>query len=301
MNILITGWFSFEGMGNTAGDMIARDNVCGWLEKANITYEVAVADAFPYPGGVNWQTVDPAKYTDLLFVCGPFGNGWPVTDLLARFADCRLIGLNLTLIQPLEEWNPFTILYERDSSATSNPDISIYAPPPQVPVVGVILITKQDEYGKRDQHEKAHEAIKHLTDNREMSIVHIDTALENNTGGLRTPGEIESLIARMDIVITTRLHGTVLALKNGVPVIPIDSVTGGAKLSRQVKTLEWPILINVEELNDKILKEAFEFCLSKEAKIKAKECASKAKNKINRIRKHLIIDLLNLKKTELQL
>ncbi len=300
MHILITGWFSFEGMGNTAGDMIARDNVCNWLKEANITYDVAVAAAFPYPGGVNWQTVYPSKYTDLLFVCGPFGNGWPVTDLLARFAGCRLIGLNLTLLQPLEEWNPFTILYERDSSAASNPDISIYAPPPKIPVVGVILITKQDEYGKRDQHEKAHEAIKRLTESSEMSVVYIDTALENNKGGLRTPGEIESLIAKMDAVITTRLHGTVLALKNGIPVLPIDSVTAGAKLSRQVKTLGWPVLINVENLDDGNLLEAFDFCLSKEAKMKAEECALKAVHTIDEIRAKLIIDLLSLKKVELQ-
>ena len=49
---------------------------------------------------------------------------------------------------------------------------------------------------------------------------------------LRTAEEVESLIARMDVVLTTRLHGLVLALKHGVPVVAIDPIAGGAKLRR---------------------------------------------------------------------
>ena len=50
----------------------------------------------------------------------------------------------------------------------------------------------------------------------------IDTRLDvPNNSGLRTPAEIESLIAAMDVMVTTRLHGTVLALRNGVPAIPL--------------------------------------------------------------------------------
>lgn len=53
--------------------------------------------------------------------------------------------------------------------------------------------------------------------------------IEWNKGGLRSQDIIMSLISPMDLVITTRLHGTVLAIKNGVPAIPIDPVSGGAK------------------------------------------------------------------------
>ncbi|MDQ3683655.1 MAG: polysaccharide pyruvyl transferase family protein [Bacteroidota bacterium] len=293
MHILITGWFSYEDMGNTAGDMIARNMVCNWLDDANIPYDVAVSNPSLHPGGINLEEANPEKYTDLLFVCGPFGNGSPITELLIRFSRCRLIGVNLTLLEPLESWNPFTFLYERDSSAASNPDITLYAPNPKVPVVGVILITKQDEYGKRDVHQKANQAIEDLVRSREMSVVRIDTVLENNKGGLRTPGEIEALIARMDVVVTTRLHGTVLALKNGVPVIPIDPVAGGAKVTAQVKTLEWPFLFEGEHVSTAILQETFEYCLTKEARLKAAECAQKAIKRIEQIRHRLINDLLS--------
>ena len=46
MRALVAGWFSFEGMGATAGDILARDVVCGWLEEAAIPYDVATARPF---------------------------------------------------------------------------------------------------------------------------------------------------------------------------------------------------------------------------------------------------------------
>ena len=31
---LVAGWFSFEDMGATAGDLLARDVACSWLERS---------------------------------------------------------------------------------------------------------------------------------------------------------------------------------------------------------------------------------------------------------------------------
>ena len=76
----------------------------------------------------------------------------------------------------------------------------------------------------------------------QAAIIPIDTRLDSNAGGLRTPREIDSLIARMDVVVTTRLHGMVLALKNGVPAVVVDPIEGGAKITRQAEVLRWPVL-----------------------------------------------------------
>lgn len=294
MKILIVGWFSFEYMGATAGDLIACDLIGNWLSQANISYDVAVVP--PFKGNVNWKEVDPFHYTDVIFVCGPFGNGWPVTEFLERFAMHRLIGVNLTMLQSLDEWNPFDLLWERDSSRSSNPDITLYAPAPKIPVVGIILAHKQKEYGERSLHEVANEAIQRLIDKVEVSAVPIDTALENNNYGLRTPGEVEALISKMDVVITTRLHGTVLALKNGVPAIPIDPIAGGAKITRQVETLDWPILLKADQLNDVALKEAFDYCLTKFAKAKAHSCIERAIQRIEQKREEFMDQLLVFEK-----
>lgn len=294
MRVLIAGWFSFDGMGATAGDMIARDIVCQWMKEVNINADVADSSKFPYENGINWRLADPNNYTELLFVCGPFGNGWPVTELLSHFSNCRLIGVNLSLLQSLDIWNPFSLLMERDSSRSNHPDITLYAPPPVIPVTGIILSHKQKEYGNKSLHELANAAIERLLNKVQAAKVPIDTSLLNNSGGLKTSGEIESLIAKMDLVITTRLHGTVLAIKNGIPVIPIDPIAGGAKISLQVKALDWPVLFNAELLDENKLAEAFHYCLTRDARIKAIECATVAVKKIEDLKENFLSQLLRL-------
>jgi hypothetical protein len=279
--VLVSGWFSFEQMGASAGDLFARDVVCDWLRE--IDREVDVALAPPFEGGVDWQAVDPAVYSHVVFVCGPIGNGPPVDEFLLRFASCRMVGVNLTMLQPLEEWNPFELLLERDSSRTARPDLVFLSEVPRVPVVGLVLIDAQPEY-QRDRRESADEVIAAFIASREMAVVRIDTRLDENRTGLRTAAEIESLIARMDLVITTRLHGTVLSIKNGVPVIAIDAVEGGAKITRQVRTLDWPVFIRAEELDIDSLARAFDFCLTPEARATAAACRDRAKATLQPVR-----------------
>jgi len=294
MRVLVAGWFSFEDMGATAGDIIARDIACQWLSEAGVEWEVADCSKFPYEGGVDWRQVNPGNYTDLLFVCGPFGNGWPITEILQHFSNCRLIGINLSLMESLAVWNPFSLLIERDSSRKNNPDITFAGPPPRVPVVGIIRSHKQKEYGIRSLHDVANAAIEELLSTVEAARVTIDTSLLNNQGGLRTAGEIESMIAKMDAVITTRLHGTVLAIKNGVPVIPIDPIEGGAKISQQVKALNWPLLFNAASIDVTKLAEAFDYCLTMQARSRAKDCAATCMKRIGEIKENFFRQLISL-------
>jgi hypothetical protein len=291
MKVLVAGWFSFEQMGATAGDIIAKDIVCEWLNSAAVRHDVAFAH--PFTGGVNWKHVQPLDYAAVLFVCGPFGNGWPVTEFLSYFAGRKLVGVNLSMLQSLDEWNPFDVIFERDSSDVCRPDITFLAPPPQVPVAGVILVHKQKEYGKRALHDSVDSAIDSFVGARELAVVHIDTALENNSGGLRSPGEVESLIAKMDVVLTTRLHGTVLSLKNGVPVIPVDPIHGGAKISQQVRMLNWPILLPGESISEDKLSFAFEFCISPAGKQEAKACALRAKRVLDGLKEQFLGSVLS--------
>jgi len=290
MKILVAGWFSFEQMGATAGDLLTRDLVCEWLDQAGLSYDIAVAP--PFHGGVDWREVDPEAYSHIVFVCGPFGNGWPITEFLPHFTNCRLIGLNLSMLESLDTWNPFDLLLERDSSAMSRPDFTFMSKQTKVPVVGVVLGQLQKEYGEKARHQIANDSIQRLIDSREMSIVTIDTRLDKNSTGLRSPAEVESLIARMDIVLTTRLHGMVLALKNGIPVITIDPIAGGAKIRRQAETIGWPIIYTVEDLSEEALKKAFDYCLTEEARAKARECRKQAINIVQEVRDQFISALM---------
>lgn len=289
MRTLVAGWFSFEQMGATAGDLMARDVACDWLERAGHSYDVALAP--PFHDGVNWRLVDPKAYSHVVFVCGPFGNGEPITEFLERFDGCRLVGLNLTMLESLDIWNPFDLLLERDSSATSHPDISFLSRQAPVPVVGVVLIDTQPEYKQEDAHQVANNAIHRLVSSREMSAVAIDTRLDANSTGLRTASEVESLIARMDVVLTTRLHGTVLALKNGIPPVVLDPVATGGKVRRQAETIGWPLVFATDDLTDQALQQALDYCLTEDARVEAQECRRRAIGMVQRVRDEFVSSL----------
>lgn len=273
MRTLLAGWFSFEQMGATAGDLMTRDLARQWLEEAG--HQVDVALAPPFEGGVSWNTVDPLRYQQIVFVCGPLGNGWPVYEFFDRFQHARKVGLNVSMLQPLEEWNPFDLLLERDSSRTSNAELAFLSDEPKVPVVGLVLVHPQKEYAD-SKHEAAHAAIDRLMSAVNVSTVPIDTRLDENTTGWRNAAQVESLIAKTDAVVTTRLHGTVLALKNGIPALVIDPIAGGAKIRTQCAVIGWPLAFNVGELDDAKLAEALTYCLTEPARVAARACAVRA-------------------------
>ncbi|MFP5264108.1 MAG: polysaccharide pyruvyl transferase family protein [Blastocatellia bacterium] len=274
MRTMVAGWFSFKNMGTTAGDLISLELACRWLDRAGHAYDVALAP--PFEGGVDWRAVDPAAYSHFVFVCGPFPDMMVTRRLLSRFNHCRLVGLNLSMIEPLEAWNPFDALIERDSSSCSRPDMTFLSDQARVPVVGIVLVHPQPEYKDRGRHDAANAIINQLVASRAMAAVNIDTCLDSGGNPLRSPAEVESLIARMDVVVTTRLHGTVFALKNGVPAIAVDPIAGGAKVRRQAETIGWPAIFCVDDLRLESLQEAFDYCLTEAARLKAKECGGRA-------------------------
>ena len=294
MRVLVTGWFSFEQMGASAGDLLARDLVCSWLKRAGCHYDVAVAA--PFSGGIDWRESSADEYDAILFICGPFGNGPPVTDFLEYFSGVPLFGLNLSMLQALDVWNPFQLLLERDSSAARRPDLVFLTSQPKVPVVGLILVHPQQEYGERALHQLADAALQQLVGSREMAVVPIDTRLDENQTGLRTAGEVESLIAKTDVVLTTRLHGMVLAIKNGVPPLVVDPIAGGAKILRQAGAIGWPTVYTADKLNQDELETALDFCLSDAGRQKAAHIHAEAVASLADVQSRLVAGLHELEK-----
>jgi hypothetical protein len=269
---LVVGWFSFEHGHATAGDVEVRDVVCEVLRSLGLLYDVAAVPPF---GDFDWRETDPRRYSHVVFACGPFGR--PPTALenafLRHFHGNLRIGINLSMLVPVEEWNPFHILLERDSTNAVRADLSFASKQPTVPVVGVCLL----ESIGGSMVEEANAAVTRLVSSREMAVVSVDTRLDQNSAGLRSPAEIESLIGRLDTLITTRLHGTAFAIKMGVPVIAIDPVPGGGKISSQAKKIGWPIVFGADRIVDRELSEALEFCLADDGRRVALECGRRAK------------------------
>lgn len=261
-------------MGASAGDLLSRDVAIKWLAGEGISYDVAAVP--PFGDGLDWRKVDPSVYTHVVVVCGPCGNGPPLDEFLHTFRHCRLFGLNLSMLQPPGDWNPFEALFERDSTRAVRPDLSFLHPSASCPVAGLILIGRQPEYGRHDLNAFANQALTEALESQHVVAIPIDTCLEGNAGGLTTPAQVEALIARMDFVATTRLHGLVLSLKNGVPALAVDPVAGDAKISRQADALGWPAVIGVNQLSKERLTDLCTYCITAEARSKARECGGLA-------------------------
>ena len=94
----------------------------------------------------------------------------------------------------------------------------------------------------------------------------------------------------MDVVITTRLHGTVFALKNGVPAVVIDPIAGGAKVRQHAETIGWPIVFTADRLKDEDLQKAYDYCLTAEAREKARECCARALKRVEAVREQFVAE-----------
>ena len=289
MHALVAGWFSFLQMNATAGDVLAKDVACEWLTKAGWTFDVAMA--LPGMPALDWKTVNPSDYDAVVFVCGPFRRNEICTGFLDRFRGVRLIGLDLSMLDPVDQWNPFDVLLERDSTRCARPDIALAARTSAVPLVGLALVHSQRQYKGRGRHDVAHAALRTLVASRPGAVVPIDTRLENNPAGLRSAAEVESVIARMDIVVTTRLHGVVLALKNGVPALAIDPISGGAKIAAQCRVLKWPLVFDVDRLDAAELERGFDWCLSAEARAQAGVCRDRGIEAVAQIGREFVAAL----------
>lgn len=283
---LAIGWFRFELMGATAGDAIAKDVACQWLQSSGFTVDVATVEP-PAPGEIATAEVVPEDYDTLLFACGPIGDGPPLNTFLDRFPHARKFAVNVSLLQRRSEWNPFVALVERDSHERVNPDITFAAPNRTVPLVGLIYVGSQEEY-PTNRHDLAEAAFAQVLASRDIAVIPTDTRLDLNQYGLATPGQIESAIARMDAVLTTRLHGACLALRRQAPAVVIDSIPGGTKVLAQMERIGWPLVFHASDLDAAKIAAALDFALTPEARVLAARCAGEAAEAVGAVERELL-------------
>lgn len=269
----------------TIGDIDSLTIVKQWLDEAGVKYTIApfggpVLDAIP--GAVLPETVNPHDYTHVIVICGPcdrefYAKRWPINPL--EFLHCHFIGVNLSMITSLENWNPFDTLLERNSDRIIRPDLTLALRVRTAPVVGLCLAPDQPEYKERQLHAKANNLLRNIARRIDAAVVPIDTGWpkELNNNGLESVAQIEAVISRMDVILTTRLHGTVYALKHGIPAVVLDPVKGGDKVIMQARVLGWPAAYLVDTVDEDTLFSGLNYCLSKGGKSKAIECANLAK------------------------
>jgi hypothetical protein len=242
--VLIVGWPSFLHGEATAGDVLAMEAARGALSNAGFRCDLAWSPVFR-PGGRTLEDSPPQDYDHLVFTCGPV-HGWQVRQLHERYRDCYRVAVGVSVIDPADPAvTGFHRVLPRDAPGTAGRlDLAAAVPVPTVPVAAVILAGAQPEYEARGRHAPLMEELGTWLATLYCARVVVDTRLAH--GDWRSPAtaaQVEAVIARADVVVTTRLHGLVLALKNGVPALAIDPVAGGAKVAAQAAAWGWPVLL----------------------------------------------------------
>ncbi|MFC4000861.1 polysaccharide pyruvyl transferase family protein [Prauserella oleivorans] len=269
MHVLVTGWPSFLHGEATAGDVLSMRRVVAALTEAGIACDVAWSPGFR-PGELHLDDADPGRYSHLVFACGP-AHGEQVRGLHERFPACTRIAVGVSVI---DEHDPavtgFHRVLARDGAGQQRQDLAASAETSRVPVVAVILAPGQHEYGTRRRHEQVHKTLQEWLVRQDCARVPLDTRLDTSDWRhCATGDQFVSALARFDVVVTTRLHGLVLAVRTGVPALAVDPIAGGGKVTAQARALGWPALLPAEDLGDEALGHWWRWCLSEHARAHA--------------------------------
>lgn len=277
MRVLVTGWSSFVHGEATAGDVLSMEAVRDSLVEAGISVDLAWSPRLR-SGGLDLEQADPHAYTHLLFVCGP-AHGWQVRQLHEQFARCRRLAVGVSIVAPDDPAvTGFHQVIARDGDgALAHHDLAATPRCAQVPVIGVVLAHAQHEYGIRQRHDDVHALLTSWLGRQDFARLPFDTRLDGGDWRFaRTPDQLESMIRRLDMVVTSRMHGLVLALKNGVPALAIDPIAGGAKVSAQAAAWDWPAVVAADTLTEADLDHWWNWCRSTEGQAQTARCAREA-------------------------
>lgn len=277
---ICAGWFSFEGRKATFGDVQAMEVVRPWLEELDCPYDIA-GHPQNRVDGVDIHRIDPKEYSIFIFVCGPWGGGG-CGSLLQRFSHCLKIGVDLSI---RNSSHGFDLIFPREFGSTQAPDLAFDAKSNEVDVVGVALVHPQPAFGDRQRHAEVQMAVDRYFKSSGAARIQLDTLLHENTAGIDGVAQLEAMIRRVDVVITSRLHGLVYSLKNGVPAVAIDPIAGGAKVTSQASALSWPILLEGDGIDSRKIALAIQHAKTLEAKRLIEASQQTAQRGIEQIKK----------------
>jgi hypothetical protein len=254
------GSYGFKG-GPTMGDLLAVNNLSSRLHQRGIVHAVISHPELQIPGHLPVEDIYSIKpVRRVVLVCGPITDSRDLSDLLSVHRHAIKIAAGVSVLANHARMNRrFHHIVGRDGIDPSYFDLAISktvepAGNRRFETVGVCLRGPQSEYGTR-RAGMAHQAEATFNNAaRELALrpLEIDTVLSPQNGA----GAIHAGFAASDIVLTTRMHGALLALAAGKPVIAIDQVPGGAKVSAVIGKTGWPFVFRAEQASAETVRSA---------------------------------------------
>ncbi|RYE51294.1 MAG: hypothetical protein EOP21_01755 [Hyphomicrobiales bacterium] len=256
---MLIWWGSFKGGGATLGDLWAVNNLSADLNRHGIGHQI-ISSSFDWPGHRRVEHLFYLRHPKLLvFVCGPLASWRKLNDFLDIHSGAGLIAAGVSVLanQPTMVQR-FDRIVARDGVAGATFDLAISKVTPPIASegirrVGLCLRGRQNEFGRATLHDKAEAMILALIGRHKLEVLDIDTVLRPGN----MPADIEAAFNSVDCVLTTRMHGGLMSLAAGKPVIAIDQVPGTAKVSEVMGRTGWPHVFSAAAVDDDQLEASF--------------------------------------------
>lgn len=238
----------------TVGDLHAVENLSRALGARGHTHAILSHPELRLPGHLAIEDIFSLRrtITRIVFVCGPLLDRAWLRDFFAVHAGARKFAVGVSILPGEHRMTArFDGLVARDGIAESFFDLAPYGltagetlphlPPRQV---GLCLRGAQKEYGsgRLSLHDKAATLFAEAIRTHGFDTHEIDTELTPDHG----PDEIAARFRSADLILTTRMHGALLGLAMGRPVIAIDQIPGGAKVTALMRRVGWPLCFAAE-------------------------------------------------------
>lgn len=253
--LILCGYFSLKYRTCTVGDLMVLHSLEKWLDSLGYSYDVVADPMLKCKNTIREEAIDIKKYYAMIFVCGPLFDIDSLYEYIRKYDGLKRIAVNVSVInEEAKILNLFEYIFPRDSLNYVSLDMALEEiTVTRTSVVGLIYVGSQIEYPNQ-MHSKVEQIVDTVLSELGYAKIKIDTKIPYNDYGLNSLTEIISVISKTDIVITTRLHGSILAFKAHIPFVAIDPVPKGGKVYKQVNEIGWPYVLNMENLNNYNLK-----------------------------------------------
>jgi len=242
--ILIAWWGTSKHGSPTIGDHMAVSNVALALQQSGVKVDVASYHHVECGDAniVNWTQINPGAYRCVAFVCGPLSNELYFRLFFFRFRHARKVAVGVSVIDPtLPGTRLFDEIIARDGMPQEEFDLSLATAPQQIARrerrhIALCLRGHQREYGDANCYStRVDRTISEITRQFGDHVERIETVV----GKHNSVQHIHQSFADAKLIITTRLHGALLALHHCTPFVAIDQIKGGRKVTSVLGKVPW--------------------------------------------------------------
>ena len=183
------------------------------------------------------------NFDAVIYVCGPLHP--PVAQFLLQFQQSIRIGVGISQVGDFTPSDCLDVFHLRDSDTESSFDLALAnigyphlaaAPLHKTAEIATCLVGKQSEYGDLDGHNSALKVVNSLV--AEVSAISVQTLLHQK---FATPYVNEIALQAGRVLLTTRMHASLIGLFHRIPVLSIDQIRGSAKVTRMMTKIGYPV------------------------------------------------------------